>query len=397
MLIKHIKIGEKSYEVSSDDDYLQSMGDEFEPNMVQLFYALIIPSDVIADIGANIGMTAILFSYMAKKVYAFEASPTTYQVLVDNLGRNSIANVVAVNLGLGHRLQTLKLMMARNNRSGGFVSTKIQPQGGHVTEEIKIDTLDRYFSDVKTLPTFMKIDVEGYEKFVIEGGRKLLETARPTVVLELNHFCLDVLQRITIPDFLDFMRSVFPYLYAVDFDNRVIIDIHLPDLAYMVMHEHVVKHRFPNLVGGFDPAIKSKLDALAESASSLWERYAVTDGRGVVEIRDPLPSLRVGETVKVPVIIFNNSSQHWMWHGSIPINLSYHWLNKPGQVVVFDGERTPLPKEGIAPGEHVTVALTVKAPEKPGRYRLQVMPVQESHLWLDEVGFVPTDWSVEVR
>jgi hypothetical protein len=79
------------------------------------------------------------------------------------------------------------------------------------------------------------------------------------VVMEMNHFCLNVLQRITIPDFLDFMRSVFPYLYAIDTDNKTIADLHQPDPAYMVMHEHVVRFRFPNLAGGFDPILGEKL------------------------------------------------------------------------------------------------------------------------------------------
>lgn len=87
--------------------------------------------------------------------------------------------------------------------------------------------------------------------------------------MEMNHFCLDVLQRITIPDFLDFMRPVFPYLYAIDTDNATIVDLHVPDRAYMVMHEHVVKHRFPNLVGGFDPKLKEKLEALENEAKGI--------------------------------------------------------------------------------------------------------------------------------
>jgi len=265
---KLIKIGAKIYEVSSDDYYLQAMGDEFEPHMVQLFKSLIKPNDVVADIGANIGLTALLFSQLAKKVYAFEPSPTTYQILTKNLKQNGIVNVEAVNLGLAHEPGTVTLTMAKNFRAGAFVSTKIRPEAGHVTEKIHIDTLDRFFSEHKPVPTFLKIDVEGYEKFVIEGGRHLFESTRPIVVMEMNHFCLNVLQRIPLPDFLDFMRSVFPYLYAVDTDNKTVVDLHVADLAYMVMHEHVVKFRFPTLVGGFDPSIKLKLDTLSKVTQS---------------------------------------------------------------------------------------------------------------------------------
>lgn len=91
---------------------------------------------------------------------------------------------------------------------------------------------------------------------------------KPTVVMEMNHFCLDVLRRITIPDFLDFMRSVFTVFYAIDTDNAAIMDLRVPDQAHMVMHEHVVKQRFPNIVGNLDARTREKLDGLASSVGS---------------------------------------------------------------------------------------------------------------------------------
>jgi len=139
---KQIKIGDKVYAISSDDSYLEAMGSDFEPHMVQLFRALIGPDDVVADIGANIGLTAILFSALAKQTYAFEPSPSTFRVLSANLARNGVENVEAINLGLGNQGKTTTITFAQNNRSGGYVSDKIRPETGHVTEEIQIETLD---------------------------------------------------------------------------------------------------------------------------------------------------------------------------------------------------------------------------------------------------------------
>ena len=56
---KKINISEITYIVSSDDNYLEAMGNNFEPHMVKLFCALIDPDDVVADIGANIGLTCL--------------------------------------------------------------------------------------------------------------------------------------------------------------------------------------------------------------------------------------------------------------------------------------------------------------------------------------------------
>src|SRR5262245_15455711 len=172
---KIIRIGDSIYFLSSDDNYLDAMGDNFEPHMVELFRALIGPDDIVADIGANIGLTAILFSSFAHKVFAFEPSPTTYSILLDNLAKANVTNVEPINLGLGTKRESLTITFARNNRSGGYVSNKIRPNKDHVTEEIQLDTLDRYFADCEIKPNFLKIDVEGFEQNVIEGGRKYLE------------------------------------------------------------------------------------------------------------------------------------------------------------------------------------------------------------------------------
>lgn len=167
---KNIKIGDATYSVASDDNYLDTVGGVFEPHMVQLFRALIGPDEVVADIGANIGLTAILFSSLARKVFAFEPSTSTYNILTGNLARAGVTNVEAINLGLGQKEESLTITFAKNNRSGGYVSDKIRPETGHVTEEIQIDTLDHYFADKESPPNFLKIDVEGFEQNVIKGG-----------------------------------------------------------------------------------------------------------------------------------------------------------------------------------------------------------------------------------
>nr|VFK56567.1 MAG: methyltransferase, FkbM family [Candidatus Kentron sp. TC] len=266
--------------------------------MVRLFRALIAPDDVVADIGANIGLTAILFSALAKHVHAFEPSPSTFEILDGNLARAGATNAEAINLGLGDKTESQTITFAKNNRSGGYVSSKIRPEAGHITEKIRIETLDGYFADKQLIPNFLKIDVEGFERNVLEGGTEFLRKYKPIVVLEMNHFCLDVLQRITIPDFLDFLRSIFPNLYAVDTDNVTIVDLHVPDDAYFVMHEHVVQHRFPNLVGAFSREIEPKLKKLATKRSMAMNSVQGKAHISVVERLAKTPIFRLARYLR---------------------------------------------------------------------------------------------------
>jgi FkbM family methyltransferase len=255
-----VKIDNTGYLLESDDQYLKNAGENFEPNMVELFKKLIGPDFVIADIGANIGFTSILFSQLGSKVFSFEPSPTTYNYLVKNLRNNHLENVIPVNQALGDKNTTSTLTYSNLNRSGGFVSDKVRPREGHTTENIIIRRFDDVWHQYADELDFLKIDVEGFESQVINGSEKLISKYKPIIVMELNHWCLNAFQRITVPDFLDFLRERFPYLYAVDSKNQSIKDLHNEEESYLVMHSHITEFEYPNLVAGFNPDLKTRLE-----------------------------------------------------------------------------------------------------------------------------------------
>lgn len=262
-----IEIADRTFEIESDDDYLANMPHRFEPAMTELFRTLIQPQDVVADIGGNIGMTALLFGQLAAKVHAFEPSPSTYAFLSRNVEASGLKTIMTHNIGFGDDQAEHSITFAASNRSGGFVSDAFGPLRGHVTEKIRIDTVDAFFA-ARTAPNFIKIDVEGFEPAVLRGAQTTLERARPTVVLELNHFCLNVMHRVTLPDFFDQLRALFPLVLAVenrDTANVRLANLHDPDASYGVMHSHVTTFAFPNIVVGFDPAIGARLNEMADN------------------------------------------------------------------------------------------------------------------------------------
>lgn len=275
------KIDGKLYSVSSDDDYLDHVEGEFEPEMVSFFKSLLQPSDTVLDIGANIGCTSLLFGSLASKVYGFEPSPTTYRWLVENVQRAKLNNVEPINLGLGKEAGTFELTFAPNNRSGGFVSNLTSASEGHQVEHITIARGDDFIREHQIAKVdFIKIDVEGFEQSVIEGLTQTIARDQPIVALELNHWCLNAFQRTSVPDFFDFLRSVFPYLYAVDmrytsnlrdrlhrellpsfYNKKDAKNLHDPDAAYHVMYRHILHgSSYPTLVGAFNP---TQLNALS--------------------------------------------------------------------------------------------------------------------------------------
>jgi SAM-dependent methyltransferase len=92
-----------------------------------------------------------------------------------------------------------------------------------------------------------------------------------------------------------------------------------------------------------------------------------------------------GERVVGAITLTNEGWEGWSSHGERGVFTSYHWLSGKGHIVMFDGERTPLPRT-IAPGETGEVAITLIAPDAPGKYRLAIDLVREGVTWFSQAG-----------
>ncbi len=71
------------------------------------------------------------------------------------------------------------------------------------------------------------------------------------------------------------------------------------------------------------------------------------------------------------------------WAKGRRINLSYHWLNGKGRVIVQDGERTDVPLP-VSPGGTVTLEARLRAPGRAGVLYLQWDVVEEQVCWFSQ-------------
>ena len=108
-----------------------------------------------------------------------------------------------------------------------------------------------------------------------------------------------------------------------------------------------------------------------------------------------LPAFRAGAEAAVEVVLQNAGSATWRARGDTGVKLSYHWLDDRGNAIVWDGPRVDLGGP-VAPGDEVEVALRVRAPQPPGRYRLAFDLVEELRFWFAEVGSAPLELDAEV-
>lgn len=154
---------------------------EFEDMAFLLHYLR--KGDLFVDVGANSGAYTILAcSSVGARGYAFEPIPATFARLVANVRLNNLEErAKCFNIGVGKgegrltftgELDTVNHVLAHGEISANKIDVKISP-------------LDSILNG--DCPLLMKIDVEGFEFPVLEGGRETLKNpALNSVIIELN-------------------------------------------------------------------------------------------------------------------------------------------------------------------------------------------------------------------
>ncbi|WP_160111734.1 FkbM family methyltransferase [Paraburkholderia piptadeniae] len=245
-----ITVGEKSYQIAGDNGYLTAMGEHFEPTTIRTLRALCDDGAHAIDVGANIGLTALGLSQYCDKVAAVEPVPRTF----DYLRRNTEAtpNISIFKHALGNSEGIVRMQGYNDFLAGSFIADTYQVNNdNHFLEAVPIKRLDDCFASTGLgRLDLMKVDVEGFELEVFEGGRQVIGDLKPLAFLEMNHWCLNVFRRISIPEFRERLLAVFPFVFAMDGENY--LDYGDDANVHNINHGHIIEHRFSNLVAGFD-------------------------------------------------------------------------------------------------------------------------------------------------
>ena len=137
--------------------------------------------DLFVDIGANLGHYSLLASGICKAdVIAIEPIKSTVEKLKKNIELNNLSTKVSVlNYGVGDKNEML--YFTTNKTSMNSVSIE---ESAH-TVKVEVKVLDEILKNYK--PTFIKIDVEGYEYHVLKGALNVLKnTSLKYLMVEFN-------------------------------------------------------------------------------------------------------------------------------------------------------------------------------------------------------------------
>ena len=124
------------------------------------------PGDRVIDIGASIGVFSVLAAKRGAQVYAYEPTPLSFDLLVQNT-RNY--NVTPYNLAVTGDVGTAELFIS----TGDEGNTLIRPKTPSQSIRVPTTTLDQIINQVGTC-NLLKIDCEGGEVAILKNTK--LET-----------------------------------------------------------------------------------------------------------------------------------------------------------------------------------------------------------------------------
>jgi FkbM family methyltransferase len=253
---RDIAIGARRFKVVGDQ-YLKNAGARFEPDLVALISMLCEPDFHVLDVGANIGLMSLAFSGICPsgRIASIEPVPTTFMRLEKNLRSNGIRNVEAFNFALGTMTGKIRMEGHAEMSSGFFVADEYTVGEAHTSYEVEITRLEDCFDKLglRDRLDFIKIDVEGHELDVLDGARNILDRFKPIVMLEMNHWCLNVFKRVSLPEFRERLLEIFPCVFAID--GTQYFDFSDDRTAHHIYYGQLVGgFKFSNLIAGFKKA-----------------------------------------------------------------------------------------------------------------------------------------------
>jgi FkbM family methyltransferase len=161
---------------------------KFEPEESEFIRDFLKEGDIFIDIGANIGLYTLMAARKIGalgKVYSFEPTTTTYARLLENININRFRNIIPVNKALSDKNGMFEINVSCDGFEAWNSFSKITRGSKFGTEIVEATRFDSFFNDdeIRERISLIKIDVEGWEKFVLLGGEEYFKKFNSPVLI----------------------------------------------------------------------------------------------------------------------------------------------------------------------------------------------------------------------
>jgi len=161
----------------------------YEAPLLEEFFKSLNSNSVVLDIGASVGIYTLIAGKKTQNIHSFEPDPYLVYLLKKNT-RYSNINATIVKKFVGDR-----------NTS-------------------KMITVDAYCRQKNLRPTHIKIDVEGYEMFVLRGMNRTLTRYKPKLFIEFHERTIRERLRFDRQDINNFFESLKRHGYNMIFNGH---------------------------------------------------------------------------------------------------------------------------------------------------------------------------------
>ncbi|HZZ77940.1 MAG TPA: FkbM family methyltransferase [Gemmataceae bacterium] len=154
-------------------------------DMTFVKHNLVKPGDVVIECGGHHGAQTVLLSRWVGddgKVIVVEPIPENVAILKKNVALNELKNVIVVSKAASDRSGRVTMRPASN----GSVAYDRRANNALEVESVSLDDLA---AELGVKPTFIKIDVEGFEYRVLRGAANILAMT-PAIFVEVHTLSL---------------------------------------------------------------------------------------------------------------------------------------------------------------------------------------------------------------
>jgi hypothetical protein len=161
----------------------------YEGPLLEKFSKSLNSNSVVLDIGANVGIYTLIAGKKTRNIHSFEPDPYFVYLLKKNVKYSNI-NATIVQKFVGDK-----------NTS-------------------KMITIDTYCSQKDVRPTHIKIDIEGYEMFLLHGMNKTLTRYKPKLSIEFHEKIIREQLKLSKQDINNFFGLLKGHGYYMIFNGH---------------------------------------------------------------------------------------------------------------------------------------------------------------------------------
>jgi FkbM family methyltransferase len=193
----------------------------WEPHIVNFLKTNLKKDSVFLDVGSNYGWHSIIASNICDKVFSFEPQTLMYEIQKLNIEENKIENCFVFKYALGNSEDTKEMAPIDYGMNGVNIGDLSIGNGGELVNVKTLDSMKLSKVDV------IKIDVQGYEKFVLEGGMETIKKNKPIMIIEFEEFQLN--------KFWYGSKNLFDIIRELDYEIYF--------LEYVYPSDHICVHK----------------------------------------------------------------------------------------------------------------------------------------------------------